>query len=155
MVFSEEKRMIIGAGIGLVSFGPVSSKRRLVWRQSMVRAGLHSTAQQQTQQETSMNDDLVQRIAAHPAYIQLKAKRTSFGLWLTLAMMVVYYGFILLVAFNKPFLATRLGAGVMTYAMPIGFGVILFTIVITAIYVRRANSEYDSLAEQISKAVLK
>jgi uncharacterized membrane protein (DUF485 family) len=102
-----------------------------------------------------MNDDLVQRIAAHPAYIQLKAKRTSFGLWLTLAMMVVYYGFILLVAFNKPFLATRLGAGVMTYAMPIGFGVILFTIVITAIYVRRANSEYDSLAEQISKAVLK
>jgi uncharacterized membrane protein (DUF485 family) len=70
-------------------------------------------------------------------------------------MMVVYYGFILLVAFNKPFLATRLGAGVMTYAMPIGFGVIIFTIVITAIYVRRANSEYDDLAEQVSKAVLK
>jgi uncharacterized membrane protein (DUF485 family) len=91
----------------------------------------------------------------HPAYIQLKAKRTSFGLWLTVAMMVVYYGFILLVAFNKPFLATRLGAGVMTYAMPIGFGVIIFTIVITAIYVRRANSEYDDLAEQVSKAVLK
>ena len=102
-----------------------------------------------------MDDDLVQRIAAHPAYIELKAKRTSFGLWLTVAMLVVYYGFILLVAFNKPFLATRLGAGVMTYAMPIGFGVIIFTIVITAIYVRRANSEYDSLAEQVSKAVLK
>ncbi len=102
-----------------------------------------------------MDDDLVQRIAAHPAYIELKAKRTSFGLWLTVAMLVVYYGFILLVAFNKPFLATRLGAGVMTYAMPIGFGVIIFTIVITAIYVRRANSEYDGLAEQVSKAVLK
>ena len=59
-------------------------------------------------------------------------------MWLTLAMMAVYFGFILLVAFNKPFLATRLGAGV-----------------ITAIYVRRANSEYDSLTEQIAKAVLK
>ena len=102
-----------------------------------------------------MEDDLVRRIASHPRYQELKAKRTSFGMWLTLAMMVVYYGFILLVAFNKPFLATRLGAGVITYAMPIGFGVIVFTIVITAIYVRRANSEYDSLAEQISKAVLK
>jgi uncharacterized membrane protein (DUF485 family) len=102
-----------------------------------------------------MDDDLVRRIAAHPAYIQLKAKRTSFGLWLTLAMLVVYYGFILLVAFNKPFLATRLGDGVMTYAMPIGFGVILFTVLVTAIYVRRANSEYDDLAEQVSKAVLK
>ena len=102
-----------------------------------------------------MDTDLTTRIAGHPKYQELKAKRTSFGGWLTLAMMVVYFGFILLVAFNKPFLATRLGAGVMTYAMPIGFGVIVFTVVITIIYVRRANSEYDSLAEQISKAVLK
>ena len=102
-----------------------------------------------------MEADLTTRIANHPSYKELKAKRTSFGMWLTLAMMVVYYGFILLVAFNKAFLATRLGAGVMTYAIPIGFGVIVFTVVITAIYVRRANSEYDSLADQISKAVLK
>ena len=102
-----------------------------------------------------MDNDLTLRIANHPSYKELKSKRTSFGLWLALAMLVVYYGFILLVAFNKPFLATRVGAGVMTYAMPIGFGVILFTIVITVLYVRRANSEYDSLAEQISKAVLK
>ena len=102
-----------------------------------------------------MDTDLTTRIANHPSYKELKAKRTSFGMWLTLAMMVVYYGFILLVAFNKPFLATRVGAGVMTYAMPIGFGVILFTIVITVLYVRRANSEYDRLAEEISKAVLK
>ena len=102
-----------------------------------------------------METDLVRRIASHPKYQELKAKRTSFGMWLTLAMLVVYYGFILLVAFNKPFLATRLGEGVMTYAMPIGFGVILFTVLITVLYVRRANSEYDDLAEQISKAVLK
>ena len=102
-----------------------------------------------------MDTDLTTRIANHPKYQELKAKRTSFGMWLTLAMMVVYYGFILLVAFNKPFLATRLGAGVMTYAIPIGFGVIIFTVIVTAIYVRRANSEYDSLTEQIAKAVLK
>ena len=102
-----------------------------------------------------METDLTARIANDPRYKELKAKRTSFGMWLTLSMMAVYYGFILLVAFNKPFLATRLGAGVMTYAMPIGFGVIIFTVVITAIYVRRANSEYDTLTEQIAKAVLK
>jgi hypothetical protein len=45
----------------------------------------------------------------HPKYQELKAKRTSFGWVLTIAMMVVYYGFILLVAFNKEFLATKLG----------------------------------------------
>jgi uncharacterized membrane protein (DUF485 family) len=70
-------------------------------------------------------------------------------------MMIVYYGFILLVAFNKPFLATRLGDGVTTIGMPIGFGVIIFTIVITGIYVRRANKEYDALAEQVAKGALK
>ena len=102
-----------------------------------------------------MEDDLVRRIASHPRYQELKAKRTSFGMRLTLAMLVVYYGFILLVAFNKPFLATRLGEGVITYAMPIGFGVIVFTVLITVLYVRTANRDYDTLAEQISKAVLK
>ena len=102
-----------------------------------------------------METDLVARIAAHPKYRELKATRTSFGLWLTLAMLVVYYGFILLVAFNKPLLASRLGDGVMTLGMPIGLGVIVFTVVITAVYVRRANSTFDRLSEEINQAVLK
>jgi uncharacterized membrane protein (DUF485 family) len=102
-----------------------------------------------------MDTDLTTRIANDPRYQELKSKRSSFGWLLAAAMMVVYYGFILLVAFNKPFLATRLGEGVTTIGMPIGFGVIIFTVVITGIYVYRANREYDALTEQIKKAVLK
>ncbi len=102
-----------------------------------------------------MDTQLVQRIAAHPKYQELKAKRTRFGWWLTLAMMVVYYGFILLVAFNKEFLSQRLGDGVMTMGIPIGFGVIVFTVVITAYYVNRANGEFDDLSDAVAKAVLK
>jgi uncharacterized membrane protein (DUF485 family) len=102
-----------------------------------------------------MEDDLVRRIASHPKYQELRAKRTGYGWWLTLAMMVVYYGFIVLVAFNKEFLSQRLGAGVMTYGIPIGFGVIVFTIIITAIYVKRANGEFDDLVDAIRKGVLK
>lgn len=102
-----------------------------------------------------MNDDLIQRIVTHPQYQELKAKRSRFGWQLTLAMMVVYYGFILLVAFNKEFLSQRIGDGVMTLGIPIGLGVILFTIVITAIYVRRANTEFDALSNAVVKAVLK
>ena len=102
-----------------------------------------------------METDLARRISAMPKYQELKRKRSSYGWWLTLAMMLVYYGFILLVAFDKEFLAQRLGSGVMTLGIPIGFGVILFTIVITAIYVRRANSEFDEMTEDIAKAVLK
>jgi uncharacterized membrane protein (DUF485 family) len=102
-----------------------------------------------------MDDPLVMRIASHPSYQKLKARRSTFGWWLTAAMMVVYYGFILLVAFNKPLLASRLGDGVMTLGMPLGLGVIIFTIVITAIYVRRANSEFDRLSDEVNAGVLK
>jgi len=102
-----------------------------------------------------VNADLTARVASDPRYQELKRKRTAFGWWLAIAMLVVYYGFILLVAFDKPFLATRLGAGVTTVGIPIGLGVIVFTIVITAIYVRRANREYDTLTEQVVKGALK
>ena len=102
-----------------------------------------------------MQPDLTTRIANDPNYQELKSKRSRFGWWLALAMMVVYYGFILLVAFDKPFLATRLGAGVTTIGIPIGLGIILFTVAITAIYVRRANSEFDALSDQVAKAALK
>jgi uncharacterized membrane protein (DUF485 family) len=100
-----------------------------------------------------METTLEQRIAAHPSYRELKARRTSFGWWLTGAMMVVYYGFILLVAFDKPLLASRLGSGVMTLGMPIGLGVIVFTVVITALYVRRANRDFDRLSDEVAQAM--
>jgi len=102
-----------------------------------------------------MENDLASRILRDPNYQTLKSKRSRFGWWLAAAMMVVYYGFILLVAFDKPFLATRLGSGVMTIGMPIGLAVIVFTIVITGIYVNRANGEYDRLTDEIAKAALK
>jgi len=102
-----------------------------------------------------MAPDLTTRILNDPNYQALRARRTRFGGSLTLAMLVVYYGFILLVAFDKPFLATRLGNGVTTIGMPIGLAVIVFTVIITAVYVRRANREYDALTERIAKAALK
>jgi uncharacterized membrane protein (DUF485 family) len=102
-----------------------------------------------------MQTDLIARVVRDPKYQELKSRRSRFGWWLALSMMVVYYGFVLLVAFDKSFLATRMGAGVTTIGMPIGLGIIIFTVAITAIYVRRANSEFDSLTAQITKAALK
>ena len=102
-----------------------------------------------------MQSDLARRVTALPQYKELIAKRTSFGWWLTLAGMVAYYGFILLVAFNKPLLSQKIGSGVTTIGMPLGVAVIVFTIIITWVYVRRANTEFDSLTEQIVKGVTK
>ena len=98
-----------------------------------------------------MTDPIVAKIEANPKYHELRRKRNSFGWLLTIIMMVVYYGYIALIAFNKPFLAQPIGAGVTSVGIPIGMGVIVFTIIITGIYVRRANDEYDRLTAEILK----
>jgi uncharacterized membrane protein (DUF485 family) len=102
-----------------------------------------------------MEDDLVARIAANPQYKQLKRRRDRFGWTLAVLMLAAYYGFVLLVAFDKEFLARRMGEGVMTLGMPIGFGVIVFTVAITGYYVRRANAEFDTLSDAVVEAVQK
>ena len=96
-----------------------------------------------------MENDLATKIAANPKYQKLVRTRSSFGWILTAIMMVVYYGYIALSAFNKEVLSARLGEGVMTVGIPVGFGVIVFTILITGFYVRRANSEFDQLTREI------
>ncbi len=100
-----------------------------------------------------MDQDVVRRVKADPNYNKLVRMRTRFGWTLTWAMMIVYYGFTLLLAFNKELMGTRIGNGVTTWGIPIGLFVIAFTIVITGIYVRRANGAYDELTDAIKKKV--
>ena len=96
-----------------------------------------------------MSDSIVAKIEANPKYHELRRKRNAFGWTLCILMLVVYFGYIALIAFNKEFLSLPIGNGVTTIGVPIGMGVIVFTIVITGIYVRRANGEFDTLTRQI------
>ena len=98
-----------------------------------------------------MIDPIVAKIQSNPKYLELRSKRNRLGVTLTILMLVVYYGYIALIAFDKSFLAQPIGAGVTTLGIPIGMGVIIFTIVITGIYVRRANGEFDALTKEILK----
>ena len=102
-----------------------------------------------------MSDPMVQKIQSHPKYLELRTKRNRLGIFLTALMLIVYYGYIALIAFDKKFLAQPIGTGVTTLGIPIGMGVIIFTIVITGIYVRRANGEYDRLTAEILKEASK
>ena len=98
-----------------------------------------------------MEDDIVQRVKADPNYQKLVKTRSRYGWMLTWAVMVVYYGFTLLNSFDKPFMASKIGAGVMSWGVPLGLFVILFTVAVTGIYVRRANSEFDALTDAIQR----
>lgn len=96
-----------------------------------------------------MTDPMVERIQRNPKYQQLKRTRSRYGWTLAILMLVVYYGYIGLIAFDKEFLAKPMGAGVTTIGIPIGMAVIVFSIVITGLYVRRANGEFDAMTREI------
>ena len=98
-----------------------------------------------------MSDPIVDKILRDPKYQELQSKRNRLAIILTILMLVVYYGYIALIAFDKEFLAQPIGSGVTTLGIPIGCGVIVFTVLITGIYVRRANGEFDTLTKEILK----
>ena len=78
----------------------------------------------------------------------LVARRWRLSLVLTAALFVIYYGFILLVAVNKPLLAMRIGTAT-TLGIPIGAAVIVLSWALTAAYVVWANVVYDREAERL------
>ena len=98
-----------------------------------------------------MIDPVVTKIQNHPKYLELRSKRNTLGVTLTILMLVVYYGYLALVAFDKSFLAQPIGAGVTSLGIPIGMGVIIFTIAITGLEGRRANGEFDALTQETLK----
>jgi uncharacterized membrane protein (DUF485 family) len=80
----------------------------------------------------------------------LAAARWRVAITLTIAMVVVYFGFILLVAFNKPLLGTLLRRG-LSLGMLLGAVVIITAWVLTWIYVRWANTHYDAAIEAMRR----
>ena len=89
------------------------------------------------------------RIRNNPAFQELARKRNSFGWTLAVVMFLIYMGFMFLVAFDHTLVAQPIGSGTLTLAFPLGLGVILIAIVLTGVYVVRANGEFDRLTREI------
>jgi uncharacterized membrane protein (DUF485 family) len=88
-------------------------------------------------------------IADDPRYQALVARRSRFTWMLTSIMLAAFFGYILLIAFNKELLARPIGNGTTSLGIPIGLGVIALAILLTGIYVRRANSDFDPMVRSI------
>lgn len=97
-----------------------------------------------------MTNELHARILNNPKYAELVRKRSSFAWLLSVVVLVIYYGFIMIIAFAPKFLGTPISeGGVATIGFPIGVGVILSAIALTGVYVYRANTEFDTLTKQL------
>jgi uncharacterized membrane protein (DUF485 family) len=80
---------------------------------------------------------------SHSTLEAVSAARWRIAISLTIAMMAAYFGFILLVAFNKPLLATRVATG-LSLGMLLGASVIVVAWALTWIYISWANAHYDA-----------
>ena len=95
-----------------------------------------------------MNAQVIDTVKRDPQFEELVTKRSRFAWALCCAMLAIYFGFIFVVAFAPKVLGTSLG-GVTTLGIPVGVAVIVSAFVLTGIYVRRANAEFDTITRQI------
>ena len=98
-----------------------------------------------------MDQTSLARIENDPNYLKLVSERKSLGWTLTIITLVMYYGYIAIVAFAPSLIALPL-AGSITLGIVLGVALILASILLTGIYVLRANSEYDDLTSAIVNA---
>ena len=99
-----------------------------------------------------MRQEQVEAIKNDPNFQELVTKRTRFAWTLTISMLVVYFAFILTIAFDPGALGVPMSDDtVTTVGIPVGVAIIVFAFALTGIYVRRANGEFDALTAKIKE----
>ena len=97
-----------------------------------------------------MSDEVSRRIFENPKFQELANRRSKFAWTLSVIVLVVYYSFVLVVGFAPEVLGTPLGEGkTLTVGIPIGAAIIVFAWLMTGVYTRRANNEFDAINNEI------
>lgn len=98
--------------------------------------------------------DIYRAIHAHPEFKRLETERAKLGWSLTLAVVSVYFTFILIIAFAPALFARPVTAGsVTTWGIPIGLLVIIFSFLLTGFYIRQANKRFDPAREKLIRDI--
>jgi uncharacterized membrane protein (DUF485 family) len=93
-----------------------------------------------------------QEILEDSDFKSLSAQKNSISIILTILELVLYFGFIALIAFNKPYLSQKF-SGAITIGIPIAVGTIFFSWVLTGIYIFWANNKYDVLVKKVKEKI--
>ena len=82
----------------------------------------------------------------------LSSQKNTISVILTILELVLYFGFIALIAFNKPFLASKI-SGAISIGIPIAVATIFLSWVLTGIYIYWANNKYDVLVKKVKEKI--
>ena len=100
--------------------------------------------------------DAVRAIMANPRFQALVRARSRLAWSLTAVIFVVYFGFILLVAFNKTdggIISQRVGGGATSVAILAGLGILVFTFLLNGLYILIANSKFDRMNDELRREI--
>lgn len=101
-----------------------------------------------------MDQSTVDKIQQMDAFQKLTKVRSSYNWTMAIIVMAVYFAFILFIAFNPTALAAKITPdSIISVGLVAGFALIVFSFVLTGIYVRRANSEFDALNNEVKELV--
>jgi uncharacterized membrane protein (DUF485 family) len=90
------------------------------------------------------------RIRQNPKFAEMVSKRTRLAVVLSLIVLVPYYAFMMITAFKPALLALPISDdSIITIGWPIGAVIIIGAWLTTAVYIRRANGEFDKLNKEI------
>ena len=84
----------------------------------------------------------------HEGHHALAAKRWRIAIALTVGVMVIYFGFIALIAFQKPLMGSLVTSG-LSVGILLGALVIVCSWLLTWFYVRWANAHYDTALDTL------
>lgn len=101
-----------------------------------------------------MSAELYEQVKRDPRFTALTRIRARWAWGLSALILLMYFAFILLIAFAPSVLAKPVAAGsVITVGIPVGVVIILLAFVLTGVYVHQANTRFDALNQQIKDSL--
>jgi len=101
-----------------------------------------------------MYADIYDKIKADSEFQTLVKERRAFSLKLSFIILALYFSFILTIAYAPSIFATPIFEGsVISLGIPVGIGLILIAFILTGVYVKRANHDFDATLNRLKEDV--
>lgn len=103
-----------------------------------------------------MEQETAKKILSHPEFQKMAKKKSTLGWGFSALVFVIYVSYIGIIGISPESFATPVSEGsVTTWGIYIGLFVIVFSFIVTGLYVRKANGEFDRMTRRVVDEVMK
>jgi cation/acetate symporter len=114
------------------------------------RGAVSARARPRQEEIVPMSTAMYERMRSNPKFQNLVRTRGRFAWTLAITVLTIFYGFVMLVAFQPDLLGRPVAEGsALTVGVAFGLFMFVFFWVLTAAYVRRANGAFDTVTEEV------